>query len=228
MVRAALDAGVESKHLEEMGRLLQHQGLIVADEPSIKKKPVAPPTLAVDALDDEEPDDDAEGGAETAAGVQLAVMKVTAIPAQLAEGKKIEGSLDAILDGAGSAESCSLPSSSRKNAAALRALRERLSSHPKELAKVIEKHGRKLRSSYCPAGKQPNPCVVSGLVGVPIPSPKLLFDDPLPLDHRRDCRRCEEREGRRSVPPRSSRPRDRGPATPTKGPITWLHHRGRG
>ena len=66
--------------------------------------------------------------------------KLTAITAQLAEGKKKDATLDALLDGSGSADSSSTTCSNRKNAAALRALKERFQSHPKELVKVLERN----------------------------------------------------------------------------------------
>ncbi|CAE7238074.1 unnamed protein product [Symbiodinium sp. CCMP2456] len=96
VVRAALDSGIDLKHIEEMGRFLRGQGKPTADEPRATAK--------------------------------------------LAEGKRKESSLEALLDGSGSADASSGPTSSRKNAAALRALRDRLRSHPKELIKVVERN----------------------------------------------------------------------------------------
>ncbi|CAE6965207.1 unnamed protein product [Symbiodinium sp. CCMP2592] len=143
VVKAALDSGIDSKHIEEMGRFLRSQGKGMTDEPrpNIRAKLARQTLEAEDDLDDEDPEDeDQPEEVEVKDPIHAAVTKLTAIAAQLAEGKKKETTLEALLDGSGSGEQASSSTSTRKSAAALRVLRDRLHSRPQELTKVIERN----------------------------------------------------------------------------------------
>ena len=143
VVQAALDSGIDMKHIEEMGRFLRSQGKPTKDEPraTAKARFAKQAVLADDDLDDEDPEEEIDLPIQEAGDpIQVAVTKLTAIAAQLADGKKKDSSLEALLDGSGQADASGSGTSGRKSAAALRALKERLRSQRGELTKVIERN----------------------------------------------------------------------------------------
>ncbi|CAE7229550.1 unnamed protein product [Symbiodinium sp. KB8] len=163
VVKAALDSGIEMKHIEEMGKFLRSQRPMEDEPRASAKTRFARRTRTVeDDLDDEDPEDENEEAvAEGTDPIHAAVSKLTAIAAQLAEGKKKDSSLDALLDGSGSADSSTTTAGSRKSAAALRALKERLRSQPRELSKVIDRNMSadfSLRSSMPGSSQIPVSC----------------------------------------------------------------------
>ena len=135
VVRTAQEAGISTSHLAEMARLVREKGKGLKDEPQKAQ------TRPNDVLDD-----DAYGGEEATSPqlpgdpIAAAVVRLTEIASQLTVQKRKDTSLDAVLDnsgGSGGVESTG-GSTSRKNAAALRLLKERMRSHPRELAENIE------------------------------------------------------------------------------------------
>ncbi|CAE7616851.1 unnamed protein product, partial [Symbiodinium sp. KB8] len=159
VVQAALSAGVEQAHLEEMAKMVKSQrGL--RDQPLQGLRPRATKVIA-SPLDDEDEDDDDPPGEPAASAsqdpVHQAIGQLTSIASQLALQKKKDSSLEALLDGgaAGSADSStSSGTGSRRNAAALRLLKERLLTKPREVSQVLE---RNLEADFalrsvCPSG----------------------------------------------------------------------------
>ncbi|CAE7598706.1 unnamed protein product [Symbiodinium necroappetens] len=107
VVKAALDSGIDIKHIEEMGKFLRGQAAPMTDEPkaTARAKFARQTRLVDDELDDEDPEDEPDAPeVQDGDPIKTAVSKLTAIAAQLAEGKKKETSLEAILDGSGSGE----------------------------------------------------------------------------------------------------------------------------
>ena len=145
VVQAALSAGVEQAHLEEMAKMVKSQrGL--RDQPLQGLRPRATKVIA-SPLDDEDEDDDDPPGEPAASAsqdpVHQAIGQLTSIASQLALQKKKDSSLEALLDGgaAGSADSStSSGTGSRRNAAALRLLKERLLTKPREVSQVLERN----------------------------------------------------------------------------------------
>lgn len=141
VAQAALTAGIPAQHLEEMARLVN------AGKPKLPDLPRGTPARK-DPLSESEEEalaqelEEKPGEDSGVDPMVAAITKLTAISQHLAGQKKKESSLEFLLDGAGfqgSSDSSSLPSS-RKNAAALRALRKTLISDPEQLYKVIERN----------------------------------------------------------------------------------------
>ena len=202
VVQAALSAGVEQAHLEEMAKMVKSQrGL--RDQPLQGLRPRATKVIA-SPLDDEDEDDDDPPGEPAASAsqdpVHQAIGQLTSIASQLALQKKKDSSLEALLDGgaAGSADSStSSGTGSRRNAAALRLLKERLLTKPREVSQVLE---RNLEADFalrsvCPSG--PGQC--SSLAGNEVESAELPRDDSIPLGRRRGSRCAARRTGRRML-----------------------------
>ncbi|CAE7651862.1 unnamed protein product [Symbiodinium sp. CCMP2456] len=99
VVKAAMDSGIAVKHIEEMGRFLRSQGKVTGDEPRATRARLARRSNEVeDELDDEDPEDEPAAPAEEEKDpIHTAVEKLTAIAAQLADGKRKEVSLEALL-----------------------------------------------------------------------------------------------------------------------------------
>ena len=142
VAQAALAAGIPVAQLEEMSRLA------AAGKPRLADLPRTAPKRK-DPLSESEDDafavvDDAQqlGEGKEVDPMVAALTKLTAITQHLAGQKQRESSLEALLDGSGSqggSESSGMPSS-RKNAAALRALKKTLHSDPGQISKVIERN----------------------------------------------------------------------------------------
>lgn len=144
VVRSATMSGVPVEHLQEVSSILRAKPRRLDDLP----RPTRAPQRPRDALDQSEEEDldglplDEPGGAEGESGSKLekAIVQLTAIASKLAEGKQKRDPLDVLDYGSGAAssgESSSVPSS-RKNAAALRALQKALQDRPKLLYQVLE------------------------------------------------------------------------------------------
>ncbi len=138
--QAAIAAGIPVEHLKEMGVILQQKPKRLDDLPrgEIAKKEVGP----LDETEDEEDEpelvpDGGESG--KAVGVEKAIEQLTKIATRLTEPKKdwfeslVEG-------GSGSAASSGETGgpSSRRNAAAMRALQKSLVERPKQIFQSIE------------------------------------------------------------------------------------------
>ena len=102
VTKAALEAGIETSHLEEMSKLLRKQGGRLTDVPGAAARKAAKPKTKND-LDDEDSFPDTVPDDEPAAGsplnpIEAAVSKLTEIAGRLASQKRKDSSLDALLD----------------------------------------------------------------------------------------------------------------------------------
>ena len=143
VVNAAKAAGIPQAHIEQMISLAQKGKSKMQDLPLPRGAAVARPhdPLSESEGDDVEVAELAEQGDQSAANAVLtsAVAKLTQIAGHLAQQKKADKSLDALLDGVGSGSSeTSAVTGSRRYAAALRALRRALQTQPQEIYKIIE------------------------------------------------------------------------------------------
>ena len=143
VVRAAQTAGVPDSHLEEMSRLVRRTPGTLVDQPARTNRGRVLRAEPDDPLDDEEYlPEEADAQDVPSDPMQAAVMRLTEIAASLTAQKKKDTSLDALLDASGGAvgsQDGGPGTTARKNAAALMALKERLSSKPRELSENIEK-----------------------------------------------------------------------------------------
>ena len=142
-VHAARQAGIPTAHLKEMASILKTKPRRLEDLPRTKKPVAAGGPLSESEVEAEEeaPDDSGGvGGAGSQDNIEKALLQLTKIAGKLTEQKK-KDPMDALLDAGGGlgsgAESSSIPSS-RKNAAALRALQRALQENPKVLYQAIE------------------------------------------------------------------------------------------
>lgn len=140
VVQAAIAAGVPEKHLLEMAQVLKQKPNTMEDAPKTKKKSVWSP---LEESEDEEEAEVADGAEPDTGGsteVGKALTKLTQICSTLVDQKQKKGDLEHLLDGSGlasSSDSQSVPSS-RRNAAALRALQRALKENPKLVYQSIE------------------------------------------------------------------------------------------
>lgn len=146
-VQAALAAGVPTNHLEEMAKILKNRPGRLEDVPRKGKRPTANGPLDESEEEVEEdpeliPDGDGLPEATAPKAMEEAILKLTNIAAKLTGGGTKKEKIEELLDGGGSgsavgSDSHSAPSS-RKNAAALRALQKCLREDPKFLYQTIE------------------------------------------------------------------------------------------
>lgn len=140
VVQAAMAAGVPEKHLVEMAQVLKQRPSTLDDAPRARKKSVWSP---LDESEEEEEAEAADGaGAEAGSSSEVgkALTKLTQICSTLVDQKQKKGDLEHLLDGSGlasSSESQNVPSS-RRNAAALRALQRALKENPRLVYQSIE------------------------------------------------------------------------------------------
>ena len=150
VVSAALAAGVEPEHLEEMEKLMGSnlQGSKKLREPALKRSPTAPPPpeqgLSESEEEEEEADESGGAAADSSGGIQSSLDKLTEIVSLLTADrvKKAKSSkVDQALDGITGASSSEAPSggSSKRAAAARRVLRQALLDHPEEISALVEK-----------------------------------------------------------------------------------------
>ena len=148
VVSAALAAGVEPDHLEEMEKLMGSSlhGAKKLREPALKKKvQVAPVEPDLSESEDDEPFDDSGGvGDQANPSVQSSLDRLTEIVGLLTaeQARKAKTSkVDQALDGVTGATSSDAPSggSSKRAAAARRVLRQALLDHPEDISALVEK-----------------------------------------------------------------------------------------
>ena len=149
VVTAARNAGIPESQIQEMVRLAVKGKARMQDLPRPKPRAASARKNVLSDSDDE-PEEvdgfllgtDGEPALEDGQPLVKAISKLTEIASHLSEQKKKSKSLDALLDGAGSlgAADGGGGSSVRKNAAALRALRRTLRSHPEELTKIMQRN----------------------------------------------------------------------------------------
>ena len=172
VAKAAEDAGIPEAHIAEIARLLRKQKKVMPDEPGAKMsgaKASGDSGVGLqDFLDDEaEPyeDEDEEEALPSQDPMHAALLQLTEIATQLSASRRRENTLDAILDSSGGAGSQAdignAGSSSRRNAAAWRALRDRLTSQPKDLVANLEQRLQAdfaLRTTLPGSGQIPVTC----------------------------------------------------------------------
>lgn len=144
VVQAALSAGVPEDHLREMSELLRRQPHRMEDVPSGSRR------REVDELsgsDDEEAEVEAAVGSGTPGGssagdggVAKAIVKLTKVCSSLAESRvaKKGNRLETLLDGSSGGQEGSGLGGARRNAAALRYLKECLFKDPELIYRSIE------------------------------------------------------------------------------------------
>ena len=139
VVQSARTAGIPEAHLAEMARLTQTRSVTLGDLPR-RGRQLDP--LGEDLSEEEgEPKPQGSQRSEPTDTVAEALVKLTSIVDQLS-GKKKRNSLEEILDeapGPGAAESSSISSGSRRQAAVLKALRRALVESPAEIFGAIDK-----------------------------------------------------------------------------------------
>lgn len=149
VVRSARLAGIPEEHIAEMAKLAsQGRQQKMPDFPAVPKR-----RRAANALSESDEEEELQvaaqlplagetAGEASSSSLTTAVAKLTEIAAHLTAQKRQEKTLEALLDGVGSAgggESSQVPGS-RKYAAALRALRRTLTSKPEEIYAAIERN----------------------------------------------------------------------------------------
>lgn len=146
-VQAAIAAGVLANHLEEMAKILKNRPGRLQDVPRKPKGSAARGPLDYSQDEGEEeaeliPDGGGLPEASAPKDVQEAILKLTNIAAKLAGGEGKKDRIEDLLDGGGSGSALSSDSlsapSSRKNAAALRALQKCSRDDPKFLYQAVE------------------------------------------------------------------------------------------
>ena len=153
VVQSARMAGVPEAHLVEMARLTSlNKGRL-----SEGAKPAKPRVMRAGPLDESgdeaEVDVEVPVAPEPADQVAFATHKLTAIAESLTASKRKPETLEALLDepASGSAESGSVAATGgRRNAAALRVLKQSLRDRPKELADGILRRMAEAGSSVVP------------------------------------------------------------------------------
>ncbi|OLQ11504.1 hypothetical protein AK812_SmicGene4650 [Symbiodinium microadriaticum] len=139
VVQSARTAGIPEAHLAEMARLTQTRSVTLGDLPR-RGRQLDP--LGEDLSEEEgEPKPHGSQRSEPTDTVAEALVKLTSIVDQLS-GKKKRNSLEEILDeapGPGAAESSSISSGSRRQAAVLKALRRALVESPAQIFGAIDK-----------------------------------------------------------------------------------------
>lgn len=144
VVDAALSAGVPAEHLTEVAGILKKRPGKLDDVP--RGKPVHPPNDLSDSDEEDEEEEDAaaasgSGSGSGDPGVAKAIVKLTKVCSALARQRAAKkDSLENLLDtrGLGSSEGSGSVGASKRNAAALRALKQCLQSNPEFLYKSIE------------------------------------------------------------------------------------------
>ena len=162
-VQAAAAAGISEQHLREMGKILGGRpkkleeiprGLRTAPAAAATQDPLDPSEHEEEAEEEGEQAPDASGSAGPR-GMEEAILKLTAIASKLTNSSEKKDKIDLILDGgsglASSSDGASLPSS-RKNAAAMRALQKCLREDPRYIFETIESN---LQADFASRAVQP-------------------------------------------------------------------------
>ena len=143
VVASALQAGVPVAQLKLFGELMKQKPKRLEDVPR-KSQSAQNPLSESDGEQEQFADDMIAAGEQNLDPVSAALTQLTRIVSKLADNKKKEPTLEDLLEGAGSAGSSSIDGvttfSSRKSAAALRALKKALVSSPKQIWQAIESH----------------------------------------------------------------------------------------
>lgn len=164
VVQSALTAGVPAEHLEELGGILREKPRRLDDLERKAQKINAGPLDDIPlAEEEEEPEEEAEEAEGTggSGAVEAALVQLTKIASHLTESKRRDP-LESLLDGGGSgaagSDGSGLPTSKR-NAAALRALQKCLKENPKYLYQCLEAN---LQSDFLSRPVQPGEPLTPG------------------------------------------------------------------
>ena len=140
VVQSARQAGIPEQQIVEMAKLASRGKPRMQDLPEKRGRPkVSNPLSESEDEETEAAEDENQGGGD-AGKLVTAVSQLTKIASHLTKQKNRNKDLDSLLDGAGSAhstDSSSIPSS-RRYAAALRALRKMLRDRPKDIYEAVE------------------------------------------------------------------------------------------
>ena len=165
VVQSALTAGIPAAHLQEMSKILGEKPRRLEEVPRGARVQTSGPLDEVAGGQEEETsEEEVEDGGDASAGsgVEKALIQLTKIASHLTENRR-KDPLEQLLDsgGSGSAGSSDLtgPPSSKKNAAALRALQKALRDQPTYLFKVLEAN---LQSDFLSRPVAPGEPMVSG------------------------------------------------------------------
>lgn len=144
VVQSARAAGVPEDHIAEMARLAMRGKTKLQGLPAPRSRARSSQNPLSESEDEEVEQEEDQGGASGTEPTQLvaAVTQLTKIASHLTNQKKKGQTLDALLDGAGSASTSEggIPSGSRRYAVALKALRRTLTKNPQEIYQAIEKN----------------------------------------------------------------------------------------
>ena len=144
VVQAAREAGVPEEQIQEMAALAMQGRTSMADVPRVPPREQRRRKNILSESEDDELLPVEESGEPAAGGEALttAVQKLTEIAAHLTIEKKRGRTLDALLDGVGSAggSETTMTTGSRKYSVALRALRRAVEKQPEELSRVLERN----------------------------------------------------------------------------------------
>lgn len=140
--QAAIAAGIPVEHLREMGVILKQKPRRLDDLPRTEAAKKERGPLDESEGEEEEPELVPDGGASGGAdGVEKAILQLTKIATKLTEPKEKKDWFDSLVEGgSGSAASSGEAGapSSRRNAAAMRALQKALVERPKQIYQSIE------------------------------------------------------------------------------------------
>ena len=184
VVDAARRAGVPEDHLAEMAQIVAKGPTRMEDVP---RRPVRGGGALSESEADEEEVDAAlvdGAGASGDAGVAKAIVKLTKMCSHLAAERKSKSKdpIEQILDsGASGSGDVSGLGSSRKNAAALRALKKCLAERPSYIYETIESHLEEDFAARSSRPGQPLGGNSAGVAGKPLSNPKLCGTHSLDL-----------------------------------------------
>ena len=188
VVQSARAAGVPEDQIAEMARLAMRGKTKLQDLPAPRSRARSSQNPLSESEDEEVEQEEDQGGASGTEPTQLvaAVTQLTKIASHLTNQKKKGQTLDALLDGAGSASTSEggIPSGSRRYAVALKALRRTLTKNPQEIYQAIEKNMETdFIDAYPSSGKLGGGCQLEGLVGNAESGAKLCHSTTPPLGH---------------------------------------------
>ena len=165
VVQSALSAGVPAQHLKELGGILREKPRRLDDLERKAAKTMAGPLDDI-PLAEEEDEPDLEMAVEAeegtgGSGMEAAIIQLTKIASHLTESKRrdpLEQLLDVGASGASGSDGSGLPTSKR-NAAALRALQKCLKENPKYIYQCLEAN---LQSDFLSRPMQPGEPLTAG------------------------------------------------------------------
>ena len=165
VVQSALTAGVPAAHLKEMSGILKGKPKRLEELPrkprAAAENPLGEDLALIEVGEEEEGSEEEGEGGSGESGMEKAIIQLTKIASHLTEAKK-KDPLEVLLDGGsgslGGSESSSSVST-KKNAAALRALQRCLKESPKTIYQSLEAN---LQSDFLSRPVSPGEPMISG------------------------------------------------------------------